>query len=108
MSYININKCDVCGKETEDRMALAILRVAAYRLKPFIKNINAEACSVACMARLLRDMANEIDPESVCTSGGYRSLPGIVFVNSESTDFNKAPPTKKSGFFARLFRMTIR
>lgn len=100
-----INKCDVCGKEMETRFAFVTLQVNPYS-KPSIKNTSVDVCSITCMAKFLRDKANEIDLEPA--SGGYRSLPGIVFVNSESTDFNKAPPTKKSGFFARLFRMTIR
>jgi hypothetical protein len=82
-----VYKCDVCGKTAESSIAFASLEINAYRLS-HIKDVLKEACSVACMAKLLRETANRMDPQ------------GAEKADIEDTSESEDTP----GLLARLFR----
>lgn len=91
-------KCDVCGKTAQSSSAFASLSIDAYQLESDIKDVDKEACSVACMAKLLRGIAYQLDPIAYQQS--------IIGTDASEPEFEvalEATPAKKPGFFARLF-----
>lgn len=113
-------KCDVCGKTAESSIDFASVEIDAYKLKSVIKDLHKEACSPACMAKLLRETADEMDPEgkpyvrcNVSGPKGYCDLPvhegtthsrkGNEWDEDGVEDEPESEP-EKPGFFARLFK----
>ena len=95
-----VHQCDVCGKTSESSIAFASLEIETWRNEEFKllmkEDFNAEACSVACMLKLLRKV-------TVMLGGSVTDVPDDAPKEPEPESKELDPLSRKPGFFEKLF-----
>ena len=78
-------QCDVCGKVAESTISFATFSIDPYRLKSVIEEVDKEACSPACMAKLLRETADKLAPRNTFDeSSGITEKPRVTTERHEA------------------------